>query len=172
MAADFESSQDAGNITTATFTDTSSGLIGVTGRLLYLRKADGTYLVPEGTTTDYIFWPASDNFIDVDGVLDKDYSLEVTVIWYVGSTAQYSATSLTAGIFRAYSELFLRKLTQALAANRLLITNQNYWENKIKLRTLVDDAIQGVALVNDQTIAQWCLDEAKKLTDNPQIFFG
>lgn len=169
MAASFSASQDVGNITVATFTDTSTGLVSVTGRLIYLRKYDGTYLVPDGTTTDYVFWPAADTSIDID-VLDKDYCLDVTVYWYSGSTAAYSDTSLV--LFTAYSELCLRQLTQAVAANRTLVTNKNYWNNKVKLRTLIDDASQAVSLVNDQTIATFCLDEAKKLTDNIQIFFG
>lgn len=168
MAASFSASQDAGNITVATFTDTSTGLVGVTGRLIYLRKYDGTYLVPEGTEEDYIFWPAGDASIDID-VLDKDYCLDVTVVWYTGSTAGYTVTDLV--LFTAYSELFLRNLTMAVAGNRGIITRTNYWKNKIKLRCLIDDAEQGVALINDQTIATQCLDEAKLLTDNIQVFF-
>jgi hypothetical protein len=168
MAASFTTSQDAGNITVATFTNTSTGIAGVTGILLYLRKYDGTYLVPDGTTTDYIFWPAADASIDVD-VLDKDYCLDVTMILYSGSSVAGTVTSLV--LFTGYSELFLRNLTYALAGNRNLLTNQNYWFNKCKLRTLVDDATQAVSLINDQSIATFCLDEAKKLTDNIQVFF-
>lgn len=169
MAASFSASQDAGNITIATFTDDSTGLVGVTGRLIYLRKYDGTYLVPDGTDTDFIVWPYADSTINID-VLDKDYCLDVTVVWLSGSTSAYDLTELV--LFTAYSELFLRNLTMALAGNRTLLTNKNYWSNKIKLRTLVDDAEQAVALINDQTIATQCLDEAKKLTDNIQMFFG
>ncbi len=169
MAASFSASQDAGNKTVATFTDTSTGLVNVTGRLIYLRKFGGDYLVPSGYTVDYVFWPIADTSINID-CLDKDYCLDVRVIWYSGSSIGYEVTNLV--LFTAYSELFLRQLTQALAANRTLITNKNYWENKIKLRTLIDDAAQAVALVNDQTIATFCLDEAKKLTDKIQVFFG
>jgi len=170
MAASFTSSQDAGNITVATFTDTSTGLVGVTGRLIYLKKYDNTYLVPEGTTTDYVAWPIGDTSIDID-VLDKDYSLEITVLLYSGSTVAYTYTSLVPGLFTGYSELFLRQLTQTLAANRTTITRKNYWENKQKLRTLIDDAEQAISLINDQTIATFCLVEAKKLTDNISTFF-
>jgi hypothetical protein len=169
MAASFTASQDAGNITVATFTDTSTGLGSVTGRFIYLRKYDGTYLVPTGTTTDYVFWPAADTSIDID-CLDKDYCLDVTVVWYSGSSINTQTTSLV--LFTAYSELFLRQLTQALAANRTLLTNHNFWYNTIKLRTKIDNAEQAVSLINDQTIATFCLDEAKKLTDNIQVFFG
>lgn len=168
MAASFSASQDAGNITVATFTDTSTGLVNPTGRLIYLRKYDGTYLVPDGTDTDYILWPYADSTINID-VLDKDYCLDVTVIWLSGSTQAYDVTNLV--LFTAYSELFLRNLVMALAANKTLITRHNFWANSIKLRTLVDNAEQAVALINDQTIATQCLDEAKKLTDNVQMFY-
>lgn len=171
MAASFTNSQDAGNITVATFTDTSTGLSSITGRLIYLRKYDGTYLVPEGTTTDYVFWAAAEDSIDID-VLDKDYSIEVTVVWYSGSSVAHTVVSLPNGLFTGYSELFLRQLTQAVAANKTLLANRNYWGNKIKLRTLVDDAAQAVSIVNDQTAATFCIDEAKKLTDNISCFFN
>lgn len=169
MTQNFTYSQNYGTITVATFTDTSTDPDPlITGRLIYLRKSDGTYLVPEGTETDYIFWPAADSSISISGVLDKDYALEVTVLWFIGSSASYTKVILC--LFRAYSELFLRKLTQAQAANPTLINNVNFYTNKGKLRDLVDDSIQAVAVINDQTIAQYCLDEAKKLTDNPQVF--
>lgn len=169
MAASFTASQNAGDITVMTLTDTSTGLGAITGRLVYLRKYDGTYLVPDDVTTDYIFWPAADSTIDID-CLDKDYSLDITIIWYVGSTADATLTTLT--LFTAYSELFLRQLTQAVAANKTLVTSPNYWNNKIKLRTLIDDAEQAVSLLNDQTISTFCLNEAKKLTDNRPTFFS
>lgn len=169
MAQSFTATQDAGNITVATFNDTSTGLVGVTGRLIYLRKYDGDYLVPDGTTTDYVNWPIGSTTINID-VLDKDYCLDVTVVWYSGSSVAYTLTQLV--LFTAYSELFLRKLIQALAANKTLITRPNFWANSIKLRTLVDNATQSVQLINDQTIATFCLDEAKKLTDNAQQFYS
>jgi hypothetical protein len=171
MAASFTASQDAGNITYATFTDTSTGLVGVTGRLIYLRKYGGDYLVPDGVTVDYIYWPYQSGAGDTISIdcLGKDYCLDVTVYYYSGSTSQYTANSLV--LFTAYSELFLRKLVQALAANKTLLTRPNFWYNSIKLRTLVDNASQAVSLINDQTIATFCLDEAKKLTDNVQRFY-
>lgn len=173
VTVNFSSSQDAGNKTVATLTDTSTGSgSNITGRLVYFRKYGGTYLVPTGITVDYVYWPYQAGIGDTITIdcLDKDYALDISVVFYSGSSIYATKTILT--LFTAYSELFLRQLTQALAANRLLLTNKNYWENKIRLRTLVDDASQAVALINDQTIAQWCLDEAKKLTDNPSLFFG
>lgn len=165
----FSTSQSAADLTTFTLTDTSTGSDPtITDRLVYLRKSDGTYLVPNGTTTDYIEWSIADMTIDID-VLDKDYCLEISVFWRVGSVNTYPKTILT--LFTGYGDVFLRQLTQALSANRELINRANYWQNKIKLRTLYDDAAQGVSFLDDQTIATFCLDEADKLTDAIQTFF-
>ncbi len=52
ITPNFSASQNAGDITVAIFEDTSTGTDGtLTARLIYLRKYDGTYLVPDGVTT-------------------------------------------------------------------------------------------------------------------------
>ena len=63
-------------------TDTSTGTdAAITSRRVYMRKSDGTYLVEEGTTTNYELFPlATGNIISYD-VLDKDYALTITVEW-------------------------------------------------------------------------------------------
>jgi hypothetical protein len=170
ITPNFSITQSSGDLSSVTLTDTSTGSDGaLTIRLVYFRKYDGTYLVPSGTTTDYIVWDILDATLDIADLLDKDYCLDVTVYWFTGSTATYSKTILS--LFTGYGDLFLRQLTQALGANRITITATNFWVNKNKLRVLLDDAAQAVTLLNDQTIATFCLDEAKKLTDNIQTFY-
>lgn len=171
VTVNFSSSQNYGTIETVTLTDTSTGSgSNITGRLVYLRKNDGTYLVPTGTTTDYIYWPyvlGPTDTIDIE-VLNKDYCLDISVVFYSGSSIYNTKTILT--LFSAYSELFLRQLTQAQEANPSLLSSKNFWSNKFKLRTLIDDAEQAVNSLNDQQVATYALVEAKKLTDNPSLF--
>ncbi len=170
MTPSFTTAQSAGDLTAITFTDTStSPTPGLTGRLITLRKYDGTYLVPTGYSVNYLFWPIADASITFTGLLDKDYALEVSVRWFLGSTVDQTVITLIG--FTGYSDVFLRQLTRAVASNRTLISRKNYGDNKIKLRTLVDDCNQAVSLLNDQTISQFCLDEAKKLTDNVNTFY-
>lgn len=171
ITPNFSSSQLAGDLSVAVFTDTSTGSGSITGRLIYIRKYNGDYLVPDGTSTDYVYWPyvsGAGDTIELD-ILDKDYCVEVTVVFYAGSSIDSTKTIIC--LFTGYGDVFLRQLTQALGANNVRITQSNFWYNKIKLRTLLDDAAQAVSLLNDQTIAQFCLDESKKLTDNTQTFF-
>ena len=171
MIPNFTSDQGAGDLSVAIYEDTSTSESGITGRLIYSRKYDGDYLLPDGITTDYVYWPVTIGTGDQAEVdyLDKDYCLDVTTVFYSGSSVSTSKTILT--LFTGYADLFLRQLTQALAANKIAITASNFYYNKIKLRVLLDDAAQSVSLLNDQTIAQFCLDESKKLTDNPSNFF-
>lgn len=167
----FSYSQSAGDLSVGTLTDTSTGYTGITGRIVRFVKYGGTYLVPTGVTVNYIAWPyvaGTGDTLDFD-MLDKDYCLDITVYYYAGSTESTSKTILS--LFTGYGDLFLRQLTQALGANRTTITAQNFWVNKNKLRVLLDDAAQAVGLLNDQTAAQLCLDEAKKLSDNISNFF-
>lgn len=172
VTTNFSAEQNYGTITIMTLTDTSTGTgSSITGRLVYIQKYDGSYLVPTGTTTDYVYWPyvsGTGDTITID-VLDKDYALSVSVVYYSGSTVYQTKTILC--LFTAYSELFLRQLTQSQEARPSLLSNENFWGNKHKLRTLVDDATQAVSVLNDQTIATYALDEAKKITDNISIFF-
>ncbi len=168
LVQNFTASQNYGSITNLTLEDTSTGTDGtITSRRVYLSKYNGSYLKPTGNSTDYIVWSISDTTIDID-VLDKDYALLIRVDWMSGSTVTYSKTILC--LFTAYSELVLRQLTQAEAANRNLLNNKNFWSTKFKLRTLVDDATQAVSILNDQTIATFCLNAAKEITDNKQVF--
>jgi hypothetical protein len=168
MPYTFTTSQDYGDIETASLTDTSTSLSGITVRFVYFRKSDGTYLVPSGTTTDYVVWAIGDNTLDVEDLLDKDYCLDITVKWFTGSSLTTSTTVLT--LFSAYTELFLRNLTRYQASNPSLMSNGNFWNNKAKLRVLINDATQAVSYLNDQTVAQYCVNECKKMTDNPELF--
>lgn len=169
----YTTSQSAGDLSVGTLTDTSTGYSGsgITGRIVRFVKYDGSYLVPDGYTVNYIAWPyvaGTGDTIDFD-MLDKDYCLDITVYYFAGSTE--STTKNLLKNFTGYGDLFARQLTQALGANRVTISNKNFWINKCRLRTLLDDAAQAQGLLNDQTAAQFCLDEAKKLTDNLSNFF-
>lgn len=170
LTPNFSTSQNYGSISSLTIEDISTGSDNsITGRLIYITKYNGGALVPTSYTTTYIYWPISDTTLTIEDILDKDYAALISVKWMTGSTITYTKTILC--LFRAYSELFLRQLTQAEAANRNLLNNKNFWFNKCKLRTLVDDAIQAVAVLNDQTIATFALNAAKEMIDNPSIFY-
>jgi hypothetical protein len=145
-----------------TITDESSGAdASITQRRVYLRKADGTYLVPDGTTTQYIEWAIANSFINLD-VLTKDFALAIRVDWLdVSNNVLY--TSSNTFVFTQYSELFYYGLTQQLAGNYPIIADNNYYSNKLLLRVEIDSANQAVSIGGDILASQSCLDRAAYL---------
>ena len=79
MAASFRAYQNAViGLPIINFIDTSEG-VTITGRKIYLLLDNGEYLVPEGTTTSYIDWPLDSPSPFQVNVLDKDYSIDISV---------------------------------------------------------------------------------------------
>jgi hypothetical protein len=170
LVQSFSSSQTIGNESVVTITDTSSGSDGtITSRRVYLTKMDGSYLVPDGTSTDYIEWDINDTSIDID-CLDKDYALQIVVHWLnVTPSVVYSASELT--ILSLYTRTFLYQLTQRQTGNPVLVNDGDYFINKSELQTELDSAIQAIELASDQTGAQLCLDRATEIRINATYLF-
>lgn len=169
LVPDFSASQSLGELNILSLEDISTGSdVSITRRLVYIQSFDGSYLVPEGTTTDYIVWAIEDSTIDID-VLNKDYSLLVTVVWVHISTPLYTKIILFS--FTGYTETFELARTRDIASNQKLINSANYWYNYSKLRTLIDNAEQAVALGNDQTASQINLDLAYQIIQNLNYFY-
>lgn len=166
----FTTEQNLGASSILILTDTSTGSDGaITERRVYLRKSDGTYLVPSGTSTNYIVWDYADDTISLD-VLDKDYALEITVLWVnSGGTTLYSDDNTF--VFTLYAEEFYYGLTQELAGNYPIIADDNYYSNKFRLRTEIDSANNAISIGGDIAASQACLDRAKQLIDNQSLYF-
>jgi len=154
-------------------TDTSTDVDpNLTGRKIYLQKVGGTYLVPAGTTTDYIDWPLTDGSTKtLTDILERDLSLSILVEWSSSSPeVGGSYSKLLLHTFTALIEAFYYLLTQLQATNPLLVNDNQYFGNKIKLRVLIDDA-ENSTTYNDQYLAQLSLDQAYALQQNANIYF-
>ena len=150
--------------------DTSTGTDSlVVSRRVYLTKADGTYLVPQGTSTDYITWSYSVSFIDIN-VLDRDYALDITVEW-LNSAGVALYTKVYAFDFTTYSNFFHYYLTQTQASKPNLINDNNFWYNKLKLLVNIKDADNAIAYGSDIGNAQAALDRAYYLMTNQNVFY-
>lgn len=91
----FVCSQVIGDPSRIYFEDTSTGSdIGIVERRIYLQLYDGTYLVPSGTTTDYIVWPLAQTTFSVD-ILDADKAISIKVDWW-GTAVPIPATGVWA----------------------------------------------------------------------------
>lgn len=173
LTQNFTATQVAGSPSEIVITDTSTGTdVAVTQRRVYLITASGEYLVPDGTTTDYVEWgdfPATTT-ITIDA-LTKDYALSVKVDWLnVSNSVLYTKTTKYG--FTLYNETFDYGLTQLLAGNPLLINDNNFFSNKSLLRVNIDDGDNAISFAGDLYAAQQSYDRATELRLNSQYYFN
>jgi len=152
LTPNFSTSQQAGLPSNVIITDTSTGSDGaIVARRVFLVNYAGEYVVADGTTTNYTPCPLAQTSISID-CLTQD-------------------TALT---FTLYNESFYYSLTQGQAAvgNPSYILQDNaYFQNKSKLRCLIDSGNQAVTLGYDITSAQECYDLATYMVTNQNLYF-
>lgn len=150
--------------------DTSTGTDGaVVSRRVYLQKADGSYLVPEGTLTDYIEWDYSASTIDIS-VLYNDVSLNLKVQWLDGSGNElYKYEFLKNFVYYSKSYYYALSLLQAL--NNDYLTDRNYFEYKSAFKVNIDDADNAIDTGADIMSAQNALNRATSFVTNKQLYF-
>jgi len=167
----FSVSQTVGDESVITITDDSTGSdVAITQRRVYLQKSDGTYLVPDGTTTDYVEWDWADASVDID-CLDKDYALFITVQWLDVTDVVLYDTDGTYGL-TSYNEDFDYGLTTVLAANPLLINDNSFKQNKSNLRLFIDSGDLAITRSSDIISAQLCYDQATTIRLNSEYYFN
>ncbi len=168
--ATFAASQTIGFPNIITLTDQHVGTdAAVTGRKVYLTTAAGTYLVPSGTSTDYVLWAIANSSINLD-VLTTDMALNIRVDWIdVSNNVLYTKTILFD--FTMYSETFYYGLTQNQTSYPNIVDDTNYYNNKMKLRCSIDEANNSVTYGSDIYSSQSALDRAAYLIANQNNFF-
>jgi hypothetical protein len=158
------------DVTSFIITDTSTGSdSSISSRQVFLTKSDGTYLVPSGTSTNYITWSIGATTLTVLGVLNVDYCLNITVNWLNSSgTILYTTSQIYC--FTGNSETFYYSLTTTQASNPRVVNNADWYNNKLQLRVEIDSATQALGY-SDQTSAQQCLNRAQDMITNSTLFF-
>ena len=167
---DFSVAQVAGELTLMRLTDESTGSDGdIAARRVTVQLADGTFLKPAVSATDYFLWPLADDTFDVD-ILTADFAPTIVVL-YVNSGGTTLYTASTTASFTGYSEQFYYTLTQGQAADPSELMDTNYYLNKMKLRVNIDSANQAISYAGDVAAAQNCLNRAQYMIDNESLFF-
>lgn len=174
LTPNFSVTQTPGSPGDLNFTDTSTGSDGaVTQRRIYVQTAAGDYLVEPGTSTEYEAWGdfPSTTTITLTDILDKDYGCRVVVQWLnVGNSVLYDKT-LYYG-FTCYNEDFDYEKTQEVSANPLLINDDDFWGNKLKLRTEIESGNNAIERASDIAAAQQCYDRATELREYAEYYFN
>ena len=170
LTPNFTASQSSGTPSIITLTDTSTGSDGtIAKRRVYLLQANGTFLVPAGTTTDYIDWNLAQTSIDLN-VLSQDSALSITVQWLTSGNVVVTSKT-TSFAFTAYNETFYYGLTESQVANSNLSASTNWYQTKLILRVEIDSANQAITFASDIYSAQAALNRATFISTNQALFF-
>jgi hypothetical protein len=170
ISPSFTASQNSGTPNIIFLTDTSTGTdVTIAKRRIYLLQSNGTYLVPTGTTTDYINWALADVTISLN-VLIQDTALSITVQWLTSGDVVV-ANKTTSFAFTAYNETFYYGLTESQVANANLTASTNWYQTKMILRVELDSAYQAISFASDIFSAQAALNRATFISTNQSYFF-
>jgi len=176
LTVNFSCSQVVGAPTEIVFTDSSTGTdVAVVSRKIYIRNSAGEFLVESGTNTDYEVWsgfPATTTItLDVLNALVAGTGTTITVEWLnVSNVVLYDKTA-TFG-FTLAGETFDYGLTQNLAQNNGLASDNRFFQNKSLFRTYIDSGNQAISLNSDIYNAQLCYDKATEMMDESQYYFN
>lgn len=169
LTANFSSSENLSANQYVTFTDTSTGSDGtIVTRRVYVLLADGTYLVPAGTTTDYFLWDYSVSFITVD-LLSKSTSASVRVEWWDNSAKVYEKTILTE--WDLYDYIFLFGLLQTQTSQPSIMNDANYYGNVMQMIVNLFQSESAVELMDDLYSSQSSLDRNQQLINHQNDYF-
>lgn len=175
FSQNYTASQTIGLPSQIVLTDTSTGSDGaITQRRVFFEKADGTYLVPSGTTTDYVVWSYSASSKIFDLLNGSDAALSITVQWLnVSNTVLYSKATLWP--FLLYQQQFLLTLTQSQIAAGLTtpaqLYNSNYYPAKVTVWLAVQDATNAVEIGNNIYDAQSAVNTGMYIVNNPNLLY-
>jgi hypothetical protein len=173
LTPDFTTSQQAGLPSNVIITDTSTGSdINIVERVVFLVDYAGNYVVPTGTTTNYVLWPLAQSSISIN-CLTQDTALQITVNWVDAGGVTLNTKTILSG-FTLYNETFYYSLTQGQAAvgnPSYILQDNQFFQNKSKLRVLIDSGDQAITLGYDITSAQECYDLATAMVTNQNIYF-
>ena len=167
----FSASQVSGFPGLIYLTNSSTGTdAAITALRAYFITAESTYLVVSGTTTDYNAWPLASTTKSFDVLPGQDYSLNIKVDWVdVSGNVLYTKTILYC--FTMYSKTFYYGLTQNQTSDPNIVNDTNYYNNKMKLKCSIDEAISAVDDASDIYSSQSALNRAQELISNQNDYF-
>lgn len=169
LTPNFTSTESLSSPNFITFTDTSTGSDAtIVNRRIYVQLADGTYLVPSGTSTSYINWAYTDSSITLN-LIEKSQSANVLVVWSDGTTDVYTKTILME--WDLYDYLFLFYLLQVQTSSPSIINDTNYYGNCLKMIVNLFNSENATLLMDDLYSSQAALDKNFYLMNNQQYAF-
>jgi hypothetical protein len=138
-------------------------------RRITITDSLGNFLVPAGTTTNYIEWSLEDNPISLE-VLTQDTAVNIKVQWLDEFDVELYELNNNY-CFTEFNKQFLYYLIQLQSMTYSIIQDNNYWGNVGILWTNIIGAINCVEVANDIFASQACLNRATFMAQNQANFF-
>lgn len=146
-----------------TLTDDSTGTdLGLTGRKIYIRLADGTYLA-NGTD-----WAIGDAQIILD-ILTQSTAPEITVQWLTGAAVTYTYTNTFD--FNLYDYVFALGLLSDQTGEPGVIQDTNYYNNFMKFIVNLVNSENAILYGGDIYSAQGALNVNQNMILNESKYF-
>jgi len=166
----FTAAQSPSSPNVVVLTDTSTGSdVAITSRRVYVQNSAGDYLVPTGTTTDYIVWPYADDSISLN-ILTEDTAVSIRTDWLnVSSAVLYTLTQQFC--LDMYSKRFFYELVQMQGVTPSIPQDTNYNSNMALFWATVEGAENAIVLAEDLSASQNCLNRCIFMIQNESKFF-
>lgn len=167
----FTVGQSLSNPGAVTLTDDSSGSdVLITQRRAYFTDEAGNYIVPSGTTTDYVAWALATNPITINSLLSVDTAVLILIQWLNSSNVVLYESS-NEFCLRAYNKQQFVYLIQQQALNPGIVQDTvyysnlcQYWINIVGANTMTEDAA-------NLSGSQNCLNRATEMLQNESSYF-
>lgn len=151
-------------------TDTSVGSdAAIDSRRIFIQDAFGNYLVPLGTTTNYVVWDLVNISISLN-VLSQNTAVNATTQWLdISGNVLY--TDSESGALANYGKQFLYYLVELQSGAPDTVKDNNYDFNTAVLWTAVLGGINAVFVNNDIAASQNSLGRATELQFHQNDYF-
>lgn len=149
-----------------TLTDTSTGSdVNLTGRTISIFKTDNSLLYTGA-------WPTSQSSITINP-LDKDYALNISVVWASSSPLPPPSTYTKAIIypFVGYGQQYSNTLLQFLATNQQMVNDHSWYMNFTILLLEIQNAQNAINVGANLGNSQAAILRYQLLLNNANDFF-
>ena len=166
---DFNVTQTPASPSQIVVTDMSTGSDpAITQKRIYVQDINGAYLVPAGTTTNYVTWTTGQT--KTLDILSTDQAVNVKVEW-LDAFAYVLYQSNANYCFSQYNQQYFYYLVQVQSQTYNIIQDNRYWQNMATYWANIIGAIKAVELGNDIFGSQVSLNRATFMQNNAQNFF-
>lgn len=170
FSPDFTIAQTPTNPSLVVAQDTSTGSdSNIVSRRITFTNANGSTVVPSGTSTSYVSWPLVTNPITIN-LLTTDIAASVLVQWLdVSNVVLYSKT--TSYCLVEYNKAFLYYLVQQQSLTPSIVQDNNYSTNLANFYTTIVGAENAITIGNDLAASQNMINMGTNYRLNQNLYF-